>query len=170
MDVSCLYDKGVSFDEFVNKDKDTYREKALEILDKMKLNDDLINKVKSIDKKIKVLVCAEIWCPDCMINVPVLAKMKQLNDNIDISIVEKNGNEDFFIKYSEEDRVKIPTFVFFDENFKELGSFVEHPKKIKDIISKGNQPNIIVAMRKYRKGEYAEETLKDILEILLRSQ
>ncbi|WP_069651033.1 thioredoxin family protein [Caloranaerobacter ferrireducens] len=170
MDASCLYDKGVSFDEFVNKDKDTYREKTLEILNKIKLNDDLINKVKSIDKKIKVLVCAEIWCPDCMINVPVLEKIRQYNDNIDISIVEKDGNEDFFIKYSEEDRVKIPTFVFFDENFKELGSFVEHPKKIKDIISKGNQPNIIVAMRKYRKGEYAEETLKDILEILLRSQ
>lgn len=170
MDASCLYDKGVSFDEFVNKDKDTYREKTLEILNKIKLNDDLINKVKSIDKKIKVLVCAEIWCPDCMINVPVLEKIRQYNDNIDISIVEKDGNEDFFIKYSEEDRVKIPTFVFFDENFKELGSFVEHPKKIKGIISKGNQPNIIVAMRKYRKGEYANETLKDILEILLRSQ
>ncbi|KPU26522.1 hypothetical protein TR13x_09585 [Caloranaerobacter sp. TR13] len=170
MDINCLYDQGVSFDEFVNKDKDTYREKTLEILNKIKLNDDLINKVKSIDKKIKVLVCAEIWCPDCMINVPVLEKIRQYNQNIDISIVEKDGNEDFFIKYSEEDRVKIPTFVFFDENFKELGSFVEHPKKIKEIISKGNQPNIIVAMRKYRKGEYAEETLMDILEILLRSQ
>lgn len=170
MDIYDLYNKGVSFEEFVNKDKDTYREKTLEILNKIKLNDDLINKVKSIDKKIKVLVCAEIWCPDCMINVPVLEKIRQYNDNIDISIVEKDGNEDFFIKYSEEDRVKIPTFVFFDENFQELGSFVEHPKKIKDIISKGNQPNIIVAMRKYRKGEYAEETLKDILEILFRSQ
>ncbi|KGG80125.1 hypothetical protein Y919_08130 [Caloranaerobacter azorensis H53214] len=170
MDISCLYDKGVSFDEFVNKDKDTYKEKVLEILNKIRLSDELINKIEIIDKKIKVLVCAEIWCPDCMINVPVLAKMKEYNNNIDISIVEKNGNEDFFIKYSEEDRIKIPTFVFFDEKFKELGSFVEHPKKIKNIISKGNQPNIIVAMRKYRKGEYAEETVKDILEILLRSQ
>jgi len=34
-------------------------------------------------------------------------------------------------------------------------------------MANGNQPNIIVAMRKYRKGEYAVETLKDILEIIL---
>ncbi|WP_204260252.1 thioredoxin family protein [Caloranaerobacter azorensis] len=97
MDISCLYDKGVSFDEFVNKDKDAYKEKVLEILNKIRLSDELINKIKIIDKKIKVLVCAEIWCPDCMINVPVLAKMKEYNNNIDISIVEKNGNEDFLL-------------------------------------------------------------------------
>ncbi|WP_204260220.1 thioredoxin family protein [Caloranaerobacter azorensis] len=129
MDISCLYDKGVSFDEFVNKDKDAYKEKVLEILNKIRLSDELINKIKIIDKKIKVLVCAEIWCPDCMINVPVLAKMKEYNNNIDISIVEKNGNEDFFIKYSEEDRIKIPTFVFLMRNLKSLAVLLNTRKK-----------------------------------------
>lgn len=167
MDVYELYNKGVSFEEFVNKDKGTYKEKTLEIFNNIDFNEELINSLKRINKKVRVLVCAELWCPDCMINVPVLEKMRLYNNNIDISIVGREGNEDFFSKFSSTESVKIPTFVFYDEKFNELGSFVEHPKKIKEIIDKGNQAAIIVAKRKYRKGEYAEETLKDILEILL---
>ncbi|RKD33736.1 thioredoxin family protein [Thermohalobacter berrensis] len=167
MDSSALYDTGVSFDEFVNRDNDTYKEKTLEILNSINFTEEQIEKIKSIDKNIKVLICGEIWCPDCMINIPVVEKMRKYNDKIELSIVPRDGNEEYFIKYAPCEKVKIPTFVFYDEDFNELGSFVEHPKKIKDIVSNGNQANIIVAKRKYKKGEYAQETLRDILEILL---
>ncbi len=161
-----LFSTGMSFDEFVNTDTSTYKEKTLEVLNFISFEEEYIERIKSIERIINILVCAEMWCPDCMINVPVLEKIKEHNPNIKISIVKKEGNEAFFGKYTHNGVVKIPTFVFYDENFKELGSFVEHPKKVTEIISKGNQPNIIVAMRKYRKGEYANETLKDILEII----
>ena len=166
MDIRKLYDTGISFDVFVNRDMDSYREKALEILNKIEFDQEYEEKVKGINKDIYILICAEMWCPDCMINVPVVEKLREYNEKIKISIVGKSGNEELIRNYIKTDNVKIPTFIIFDENFKELGSFVEHPKKIKDIISRGNQPNIIVAMRKYRKGEYTQETLKDILEVI----
>lgn len=161
-----LFYSGMSFDEFVNTDTSTYKENTLEVFNSISFEEEFIERIKSIDRIINILVCAEMWCPDCMINVPVLAKMRELNSNINISIVKKEENETFFSKYTHNGIVKIPTFVLYDENFKELGSFVEHPKKVTDAVSKGNQPNIIVTMRKYRKGEYAQETLKDILEII----
>lgn len=167
MDVYDIYNIGISFDDFVNNDEDTYRDKTLEIYNSLKFSNKLIEKIKSIDKNIKVLVCAEIWCPDCMINVPVLKKMQDYNKNIQISIVKKEGNENFFKYYSISDSIKIPTFIFYDDKFNKLGSFIEYPKKIKDVVSKGNQSRIIVTKRKYRKGEYAQETLKDILNIIL---
>ncbi|MTI66537.1 MAG: thioredoxin family protein [Firmicutes bacterium] len=166
MEVIDLYNSGISFDKFVDNDGDTYKDKTLEILNSIEFEDKLIKQIKEIDKKVNVLVCAEIWCPDCMINVPVIQKMKQLNKNIKLSIVEKDGNEAFFIEHSYGENVKIPTFIFYNEKFEKLGVFIEYPKKIKDIVANGNQPNIIVAKRKYRKGEYAQETLKDILQIL----
>lgn len=167
MDISTLYNKGVSFEEFVNKDTDTYREKTMTIFNSIEFDNEIIEKIKSIKKKVKVLICAEIWCPDCMINVPIVERMRKLNNNIEISIVGREGNEEFFKKFSYNERVKIPTFVFYDINFKELGSFVEQPKKLKNIIQGGSQPNRIIAMRKYRKGEYARDTVNEILEILL---
>lgn len=166
MNGSILFSSGMSFLEFVNTDTNIYKEKTLDVLNSINFEQKFIEAIESIDKVINILVCAEIWCPDCMINVPVLEKMRQYNSKIKISIVKKEGNEEFFGKYNRNGIVKIPTFVIYDEKFNELGSFIEHPKKVKEIISKGNQPNIIVTMRKYKKGEYAQETLKDILELL----
>ena len=167
MDIRELFEKGVCFEEFVNQDTDAYKEKTLQILNDIKFKPEQIEKIKQINNKIYILTFAEMWCPDCMINVPVIEKMRQLNEKITISIVGKEGNEKFFKKYSPDENLKIPTFVVFDKNFKEIGSLVEHPKVVKDILSSSNQPNRIVAMRKYRKGEYANETLDDILQIIL---
>lgn len=160
-----IYKSGISFSDFVNQDTYAYKEKTLQIYEKLEFNKSLIDKIKSVTKKINILICAEIWCPDCMINVPVIEKMRTYNTNIDLSIVGREGNEAFFVRENN-DKVKIPTFIVYDENFRELGRFIEHPRMIDDIISSGNQPNIIVAKRKYKKGEYAQETLLDILNII----
>ncbi|WP_416197282.1 MAG: Thioredoxin [Sporanaerobacter sp.] len=165
MEAKEIFERGVSFEDFVNMDSNSYREKTLEIYDSLSFKEESIERIKSIDKKINILICAEIWCPDCMINVPIVEKMRQINENIHISIVGKEENKDFFKVFNiEENIVRIPTFVFYDEYFTQLGSFVERPTCIKKVYNSGNQPSIIVTMRKYRKGEYVEETLKEVLE------
>lgn len=166
MNIIEVFNNGISFENFVNNDADTYREKTLEVYENIDFNEGLISRLKNINKKINILVCAEIWCPDCMINVPVLKKMKDYNDNINISIVAKEDNEEVFKKHAVAGGIRIPTFVIYDEKFNELGSFIEYPKEIKNIVNSGNQPKVIIAKRKYRKGEYAEETLKDILNVI----
>lgn len=166
MKVKELFGTGISFEEFLKLDSNAYKEKTIEVFNNINFEGDNINRIKNIDKSINVLICAEIWCPDCMINVPVVGKMRQINENIRISIVDKEGNEEFFKSFNTEGVLKIPTFVFFDENFNVLGSFIERPNVVKEVYNRGNQPEIIVTMRKYRKGEYTKETLKDILQIL----
>lgn len=161
-----LFKTGITFEEFVNKDSNSYREKTLEIYNKIDFHEVNYHRIEKIEKKINILICAEIWCPDCMINVPVLEKMRETNKNISISIVEKAGNEEYFKYFNEEDVLKIPTFVFFDEEFKILGSFIERPSIVKEVQNSKNQPAIIVTMRKYKRGEYTENTLVEILNIL----
>lgn len=167
MNAEKLFNSGISFNEFVNMDVDSYREKTLEIFNNIDFEKEYIDRIRAIDKKINVLICGEIWCPDCMINIPVVEKMRQINKSIHISIVGKEENGDFFKSFNtEENVVKIPTFVFYDGDFNLLGSFIERPSIVKEVYNTENQPTIIVTMRKYRKGEYTTETLKDILKIL----
>lgn len=161
-----LFSTGISFEEFVNLDEDSYKEKTLSIFQTIKIDNELENRIKNVNKKINILICAEMWCPDCMINVPVVEKMRQINENINLSIVERENNEEYFSKYVSGENVKIPTFIFFDGDFNEIGSFVERPNYVKEIQSSDNQPLKIVTMRKYKKGEFTCETLKDILRIL----
>ena len=168
MDTCDLYEKGVCFEEFVNEDNDIYKEKILEIYNTIEFEKESVDRIKNIDKRINILICAELWCPDCIINVPVIEKMRQYNNNISLSIVQKEGNEDFFKKFAVRETIRVPIFVIYNEDFKELGSFIEYPKEIIEIINNGNESKVIVTKRKYQKGEYANETLKDVLEVICR--
>jgi len=161
-----LFLRGCTFEEFVNKDKDINREKTLEIYSQIELDQELLNTIETIEAPIKVLAFAEIWCPDCMINVPALQKIQDVNPLIEVKLLPREGNEESLTKHNIGGKAKIPTFIIMDENFKELGAFIETPKIIKDILAKGNQVEVIVAKRKYRKGEYIINTIKEIIDLI----
>ena len=166
MPISNLFENGMSFDQFIKTDDEAYREKSLEVLESIEFEEKYIDKIKSIDETINILVCGEIWCADCMINIPVIEKMRKYNENIKLSIVSKEQIKESDVKL--ESHIKLPTFIVYDKDFNELGLFTEHPKKIKEIIESGNESNFLVNIRKYRKGEYTGETLKDMLSIINR--
>ncbi|TCO69706.1 thioredoxin family protein [Marinisporobacter balticus] len=165
MNIQPLFKEGLSFIEFVNRDKDAYKEKTLEIYDTIMIDEILEKEIKAVNQLINVLVFAEIWCPDCMINVPALQKIVDINPNFAISIVSREGNEMFMDNYKVSGKPKIPTFVIMDKDFHALGDFIEQPQILKEIEAKGKQVETIVAKRKYRKGEYISETIKEVLNI-----
>lgn len=159
-----LFDKGISYDELLQGSNDDNKNKINEVFNNIDFDKNNIDRTKSIDKEVNVLMVAELWCPDCIINVPVVKKMQELNSNINISIVDVEENRDFFSKYAIEGKVKIPTFVFYDEDFKEIGNFIEKPSIVKEVYSKNDQVQVVVTTRDYRKGKFVEETLTEILE------
>ncbi len=163
-----LFLKGCTFAEFVNKDKDINREKTLEIYQQIELEEEILKDIEAIDTTIKILGFAEIWCPDCMINVPALQKIQDLNSKVEIKLLPREGNEDSLSRYKVGGKAKIPTFIIMDDGFNELGAFIETPKIIKDIVAKGNQVEVVVAKRKYSKGEYVSNTIKEVLDIIKR--
>lgn len=167
MDIKYLYDSGICFEEFMTQDDGAYIEKISNIYDTIELDDDLLAKIQSIDKEVRVLAFAEIWCPDCVINLPALKKICDLNNSIKMKIVSREGNEEYLNDHRIDGKPKIPTFLFLDEEFKEIGAFIEIPSIIKQVMSNGSQVDIIVTKRKYRKGELIEETIKDILKIII---
>lgn len=166
MDIKKLYNSGITFEEFILQDGGSYKDKIMEIYNNIQIDDNLLKKINSIDKEINVLVFAEIWCPDCVINLPALKKICDLNKSIKIKIVPREGNEEYLEDYKIDDKPKIPTFLFMDAKFNILGAFIEIAQIIKEIVTRGNQVDIIVAKRKYRKGEFTNETIKDILKII----
>lgn len=163
-----LFLKGCTFEQFVNKDMDINRDRTLELYHQIELSEELIASIESIDIPIKILAFAEIWCPDCMINVPALQKIQDINHKLEIKLLPREGNEESLIAYKVGGKAKIPTFIVMDENFNELGVFIETPKVIKDIVARGNQVEVIVAKRKYRKGENVIDTIKEILEFIMK--
>ena len=161
-----LFEKGVDFQTFINFDGDINRDLILNIYNNICIDETVINSIKLINKRINVLSFAEIWCPDCKINVPCLYKLTKLNSNIHMRIVPREGNEEVMEKYKFEGKIRIPTFVVLDEEFNELGAFIETPKTLKRVINTGNELQVIIAKRKYNKGGYAIDTIEELLSII----
>lgn len=167
MQMSKLFENGMSFDEFLQtEDDESYREKGLEILESIDFDEQYIKEIENISEEVNILIYGEIWCADCMINIPVAEKMRQLNNNIKVSIVNKEIKIENNVKL--EEHIRLPTFIVYDKDFNELGTFKEYPRKLKEIMESGNESNSLVNIRKYRKGAFINETLKDILYLINR--
>ncbi|OPJ54937.1 thioredoxin family protein [Alkalithermobacter paradoxus] len=166
MSLKDLFDIGEGFISFLDNCEEVYRSKIKEIMENMNIEENTESRIRNIDKNINILAFAEAWCPDCQINLPPVYTLTQLNENIKLSIVPREGNEEALSKYKVNGKPKIPTFIIMDAEFNVLGAFVEIPNIIKEVVTRGNQPEIIVTKRKYRKGEYCKDTVLDIIKII----
>lgn len=75
-----------------------------------------------------VLVMTEDWCGDSLMNVPILAQVLANIPGMDLRIFIRHESEDMRLSYEERDIRTIPVFTFFNEDFEEIGTWVERPQ------------------------------------------
>src|SRR5206468_3776083 len=82
----------------------------------------------NIDQKYHLIVFSAEWCGDCVAYVPGLAKSLAIakNDMVQARVVDYDNHRDMA---DEMNIRKIPTIIVYDKNWKEIGSFVESPRK-----------------------------------------
>src|SRR5439155_20260618 len=81
---------------------------------------------RSLPRPVKVVVLAEDWCGDVIANLPVLGRLARENGTLDVRIFLRDQNDDIMQRYLNKGQFKsIPVFVFFDEDFRELGHWIE---------------------------------------------
>ncbi len=86
---------------------------------------------------VNVLVLAEDWCGDVINNLPVLARLAEASDQLHLRIFLRDQNLDIMDQYLKEGQFRsIPVFVFFDQNFHELGYWIERPARISEMVGK----------------------------------
>lgn len=76
-------------------------------------------KVSNINKQIW-LVITEDWCGDSAQNLPAIAKIASLSNNIDLKIILRDQNLDLMDLYLTDGKRSIPKLIAFDENLNEL--------------------------------------------------
>lgn len=158
-----LFESGCSFEEEFNHADLIHSKKSIEYRENIKVSEETIDKVKSIKEQIYILGFSELWCPDCQINLTVMDYITKLNPNIKLKLHKRSGNEELIKKHSDDKRVKIPLFIYLNEEFEKIGAFIELPSNVKAIENSENQVEKIVTKREYRKGSYMEQTILDFI-------
>lgn len=91
--------------------------------------------IKSLPQAFNVMVIAEDWCGDVIANLPVLGKLAEATSKLNIRIFLRDQNLDLMDQYLKEGQFRsIPVFVFFDEDFNELGYWIERPASMTKLV------------------------------------
>jgi hypothetical protein len=92
---------------------------------------------RALPRPVKVVVLAEDWCGDVIANLPVLGRLAKESGKLDVRVFLRDQNDDIMQRYLNKGQFKsIPVFVFFDEDFRELGHWIERPASVTEVRAK----------------------------------
>ena len=124
------WDKGITYDEFkaaMTRNQERFAENESRVA----LDPETVRTFKSLPKPLRVLVLAEDWCGDVVANLPILGRLAKEVPTLDARIFLRDQNLDLMERWLNQGKYQsIPVFVFFDENFRELGHWIERPASV----------------------------------------
>jgi hypothetical protein len=127
------FEAGMTYDAYKaqmtrNKEQVEQNEKDVE------LKSDDVQALKSLPKPVNVMALAEDWCGDVVANLPILGKLAQESGgklNVRILLRDQEPGSQVMDQYLNRGEFKsIPTFIFLDGDFNELGVWIERPDSV----------------------------------------
>jgi len=105
-------------------------------LDKtIKISQEIQQKLQNLKKDYIWLLISEGWCGDAAQIVPVIHKMAEVSEHIDLRIVFRDENEDLMNLFLTNGTKSIPKLIILDKNTLEvLGDFGPRPKGATQLI------------------------------------
>ena len=90
-----------------------------------------------LPQPLHVLVLAEDWCGDVIANLPTLGRLAAESGKLDVRVFLRDQNLDIMDQYlNHGEHRSIPVFVFFDQDFRELGHWIERPAFVTELQGK----------------------------------
>ena len=130
------FNQGMTYEEYRNQ-MNRNRERFDETEAAVNLDSADVQAFSSLPQPLKVLVIAEDWCGDVISNLPVLGKLAAASDGkLDVRVFLRDQNLDLIDQYLKEGKYRsIPVFVFFDQDFNELGHMIERPASVTQMLA-----------------------------------
>ena len=130
------FDQGMTYDAY-KAQMTRNRERLEENEKRVDLAKEDVAAFRALPRPVKVLVLAEDWCGDVIANLPVLGRLAKESGKLDVRILLRDQNDDIMQQYLNKGQFKsIPVFVFLDEDFKELGHWIERPASVTEVRAK----------------------------------
>ena len=159
------FQQGMTFQQYLDQmgtNKDTF----MKFLSEIKIRPEDREALGKLGKKLKVMVITEDWCGDALYNVPVLAKLVEGNQNVELRVFLRDKNPDLMDQYLNNGMYRsIPVFAFFDENMNEVARFLERPPKMTEELEK-KMLEVRRAMRAENLERWRQDVVADVRNLL----
>ncbi len=126
------FESGLTYQGF--KDQMTRNREQLEQNERdLELKPEDVQAFKSISRPLNVMALAEDWCGDVVANLPILGRIANEAGtlNVRVHLRDQEPGSQIMDQYLNRGQFKsIPTYIFLDENFNELGVWIERPDSV----------------------------------------
>lgn len=151
----------------LNKSRLHRLDKTIQVVDEVK------TVLQNLSKEYTWLVISESWCGDAAQIVPVINKMAEVSDKIDLRIVLRDDNEELMNLFLTNGTKSIPKLIIIDKETNEvINDFGPRPKGAKQLILDYKAAHGIVdetakiELQKWYLQDKGISTQKEIIELL----
>lgn len=123
-----------------------------------------------MEKPVKMAVMTEEWCTDCLMNLPILARIADAAPRMELRIFIRKDWPELRAYYQGLGIHSIPVATFLDENFNLLSHWIERPQAAHERLNawKAAHPEIEEIRRRFDlSSEQKRAMLKEINDRLL---
>jgi len=139
----------------------------------LKVSDEAIQNIQQFNKKTTWLVLTESWCGDAAHVIPVINKIAELNDKIDLKLVLRDENEDLMNAFLTNGGKAIPKLIAIDNESENItNTFGPRPsvatKLVKDYKIKHGTltPEFKQDLQVWYNKDKGQSTIEDLIELL----
>lgn len=124
------FEQGMTYDEYKaqmtrNQDRFAAQERRIE------LDPADLAVFRTLPRPVNVLVLAEDWCGDVIDNLPILGRLARESGALNLRVFLRDKHPELIDQYLNQGQFRsIPVFAFFDDQFNELGRFIERPQSV----------------------------------------
>lgn len=133
--------RGLTIGDYVNQ-MDVYQKELKTRLRDTRITPSECQRVRSLPGELRVAVLTEAWCLDSLMNLPLLVKMADCSDQIEIRIFIRSQFAQLQGDAGQSGYDKIPLFIFMDHAYQIKGYWMERPFAANRMIAewKDNHP------------------------------
>jgi hypothetical protein len=133
IDLRAIHKAGATWEEWDKGDsEDAHR---------MHYEDAILTKsdvefLMGIERHVRILAICEPWCGDVHRQLPILVRMCETNDLLDLRIINRDEHLDVMDRYLTNGARAIPVFVFFNDDYVEVGCWKARPQVCRQILAR----------------------------------
>lgn len=127
------FESGMTFDAYkaqMTRNREQFEQNEKDV----QLSADDVEAFRNLAQPLSVLALAEDWCGDVIANLPIVGRVAEASNgklNLRILLRDQQPGEQVMDEHLNKGQYKsIPTVIFLDEDFKEVGVWVERPDSV----------------------------------------
>ena len=122
------FDAGLSVEQFTDE-MEVNKEKFVENIAANTFSAEDLEFFKK--NPVSIAAIGEDWCTDVIQFLPVVAKLAEEVPGVTLKVFKRDDNHDLIDQYLKDGEFRsIPVFVLYDQDWNELGHFIERPAEV----------------------------------------